>query len=159
MFAVPPNTIALSSTPATAHPALIARQLAADTHRWRHLLRFHTGERFTTLVEESEHQEVWLMSWLPGQGTDLHNHGGATGAFTVVEGVLTESVARDAGTQRPAHSVHRVESGQSRVFGPGYVHRVANDGPEPAVSIHVYRPARLPMINYRLRAGGLDRVL
>ncbi|HEU5106979.1 MAG TPA: cysteine dioxygenase, partial [Micromonosporaceae bacterium] len=85
MFAVPPNTIALSSTPKSAHPALIAQQLAADTERWRHLLRFHTGERFTTLVEASDQQEIWLMTWLSGQGTDLHNHGGATGAFTVVE--------------------------------------------------------------------------
>ncbi|HET9140793.1 cysteine dioxygenase family protein [Actinophytocola sp.] len=158
MFAVPPNTIALSSTPKSAHPALIAQQLAADTERWRHLLRFHTGERFTTLVEASDQQEIWLMTWLSGQGTDLHNHGGATGAFTVVEGLLTERVARGAGTERPAHTVHPVGAGQSRVFGPGYVHQVANDGPEPAVSIHVYRPARLPMINYRLRSGGLDRV-
>jgi quercetin dioxygenase-like cupin family protein len=144
MFAVPPNTVALSGTPATAHPALIARQLAEDAERWLHLLRFHTGERFTTLVERTEAQETWLMSWLPGQGTDLHNHGGATGAFTVVAGTLTERV------MRPTDRLHQLVAGQSRVFGPGYIHEVSNIGPEPAVSIHVYRPSRLPMINYRL---------
>lgn len=144
MFAVPPNTVALSGIPVTAHPALIARQLADDTDRWRHLVRFHTGERFTTLVERTEAQEIWLMSWLPGQGTDLHNHGGATGAFTVVSGTLTERVLR------PADRLHQLVAGQSRVFGPGYLHEVSNVGPEPAVSIHVYRPSRLPMINYRL---------
>jgi quercetin dioxygenase-like cupin family protein len=144
MFAVPPNTVALSGTPASAHPALIARALAEDTERWRHLLRFHTGERFTTLVERTEAQEIWLMSWLPGQGTDLHNHGGATGAFTVVTGTLSERV------MRPTDRLHQLVAGQSRVFGPGYIHAVSNDGAEPAVSIHVYRPSRLPMINYRL---------
>jgi hypothetical protein len=157
MFAVPPNTVALSGTPATAHPALIARQLAEDTERWRHLLRFHTGERFTTLVERTEAQEIWLMSWLPGQGTGwscasaaestsarLHDHGGATGAFTVVAGTLSERV------MRPTDRLHQLVAGQSRVFGPGYVHEVSNAGPDPAVSIHVYRPSRLPMINYRL---------
>lgn len=173
MFAVPPNTIALSATPASAHPVLIARQLADDPGRWRALLRFHTGERFTTLVERSDSQEIWLMSWLPGQGTGmtgatgepstsplLHNHGGATGAFTVVAGTLTERVIRRSGTELPAGAVHRVHTGQSRVFGPGYVHQVTNADLEPAVSIHVYRPARLPMITYRMDpAEGLRRTL
>jgi mannose-6-phosphate isomerase-like protein (cupin superfamily) len=166
MFAVPPNTVALSGTPATAHPALIARELAEHPGRWQHLLRFHAGERFATLVEGNDRQEIWLLSWLPGQHTGMscasaegstsarfHNHGGATGAFTVVSGTLTERVARGSGTERPRETVHRVVAGQSRVFGPGYVHQVRNAGPEPAVSIHVYRPARLPMIEYRLEPG------
>ncbi|HEV2781043.1 MAG TPA: cysteine dioxygenase family protein [Actinophytocola sp.] len=152
MFAVPPNTVALSGTPASAHPALIARELAANPDRWRHLLHFHTDERFTTRLERTDRQEIWLMTWLPGQCTELHNHGGATGAFTVVSGALTEYVARASGAERPRHTVHRAVAGQSRVFGPGYVHRVRNEGPEPAVSIHVYRPARLPMIQYRVEA-------
>jgi predicted metal-dependent enzyme (double-stranded beta helix superfamily) len=159
MFAVPPNTVALSGIPADAHPALIARDLTADPARWQHLVRYHTDERFTTLVERADGQEIWLMSWLPGQRTDLHNHGGATGAFTVVTGVLTERVARARGTEPPHDTVHLVAAGQSRVFGPGYVHQVRNDGPEPAVSIHVYRPARLPMINYRFAGSGLERAV
>ncbi|HEU5469047.1 MAG TPA: cysteine dioxygenase family protein [Actinophytocola sp.] len=159
MFAVPPNTIALATTPASAHPALIAMELAADTESWRHLLRFHTRSRFVTLVERTEAQEIWLMTWLPGQGTDPHNHGGATGAFTVVAGLLTEHVARGAGTEPATETRHRVTAGQSRVFGPGYLHRVSNDHPTPAVSIHVYRPARLPMITYRLDSGTPERVV
>jgi predicted metal-dependent enzyme (double-stranded beta helix superfamily) len=157
MFAVPPNTVALSAAPAAAHPALVARRLAAAPDRWLPLLEFDPGERFVTLLEHLDGQEVWLMSWLPGQHTDLHNHGGATGAFTVVSGVLTERVARGAGTERPAETVHPVTAGQSRVFGPGYVHQVRNDGAEPAVSIHVYRPGRLPMINFRLDRNDLRR--
>lgn len=138
MFAVPPNTVALAATPATAHPALIARELAADRDRWRHLLRYLPDERFAVLVDGTDEQEIWLMSWLPGQGTDLHNHGDATGAFTVVLGSLTERVAR-----RETEVLHHLVAGQSRVFGPGYVHGVGNAGADPAVSIHVYRPARM----------------
>jgi quercetin dioxygenase-like cupin family protein len=75
------------------------------------------------------------MSWLPGQETDRHDHGNATGAFTVVSGSLTE------------HVLHRgvslsLSAGQSRVFGPGYAHHVRNDGPDPAVTLHVYRSVR-----------------
>ncbi|MGW5052112.1 cysteine dioxygenase [Actinokineospora sp. NPDC004072] len=135
MFAVPPNTVALGGTPDTAHPVLIARGIAADRTRWAHLLRYDPDERFAALVERTLDQEVWLLSWLPGQATDHHDHGWASGAFTVVSGTLVERVA---GVER-ALSV-----GQSRVFGPGYDHQVRNDSPDPAVSIHVYRGERPP---------------
>jgi quercetin dioxygenase-like cupin family protein len=108
--------------------------------------------RFTTLVERTPDQEIWLMSWLRGQGTDLHNHGGATGAFTVVAGTSPNGWPAP-GHRAPDRDGARVRAGRSRVFGPGYVHRVTNAGAEPAVSIHVYRPARLPMINYRFGPG------
>ncbi len=75
------------------------------------------------------------MSWLPGQETDRHDHGNATGAFMVVSGTLTE------------HVLHRgltlsLSAGQTRVFGPGYEHHVRNEGPDPAVTLHVYRSVR-----------------
>jgi predicted metal-dependent enzyme (double-stranded beta helix superfamily) len=140
MFAVPPNTIALSATPESAHPALIARELAADPARWGRLLRYQTGERYAALVESTSGQEIWLLSWLPGQGTDLHSHGPAHGAFTVAVGELTERVARP---ERAAEVTHLLAAGQSRAFAPGYVHQLRNLGPDPAVTIHVYRPARM----------------
>lgn len=135
MFAVPDNTIASSSVASTVHPALIARAFAADRDRWARLLRYDPDERFAVRVEATDEQEIWLMSWLPGQETDRHDHGNATGAFTVVSGLLTE------------HVLHRgvtlsLSPGQSRVFGPGYAHHVRNEGTDPAVSLHVYRTVR-----------------
>ncbi|WP_018682100.1 cysteine dioxygenase [Actinokineospora enzanensis] len=147
MFAVPPNTVALAATPATAHPVLTAREYALDRARWARLLRYDPVERFAALVERTEDQEVWLLSWLPGQGTDLHDHSFATGAFTVVSGTLTERVAVPG---RAAEVLHTLTAGQSRVFGPGYVHQVRNDSPDPAVSVHVYRSNRPAMRNYRI---------
>ncbi len=135
MFAVPENTVASAATGPTAHPALIAREYAAHRARWARLLRYDPDERHVALVDRGPGQEVWLLSWLPGQATDVHDHGAASGAFTIVSGELTEHVVHRGRT-------HRVGMGQSRVFGPGYVHEVRNDGPDPAVSIHVYRAAR-----------------
>jgi mannose-6-phosphate isomerase-like protein (cupin superfamily) len=77
----------------------------------------------------------------------------------VVTGTLTEHVARGAGTERPTHTVHEVTAGQSRVFGPGYVHQMHNGSAHPAVTIHVYRPGRLPMINYRIDQDDLRRAI
>ena len=135
MFAVPAGTIASSSVAATVHPALIARAVAADRAKWAHLLRYDPDERFAVRVEATGEQEIWLMSWLPGQATDHHDHGDATGAFTVVSGTLTEDVLHRGVTLS-------LSAGQSRVFGPGYAHHVRNAGPDPAVSLHVYRSVR-----------------
>jgi predicted metal-dependent enzyme (double-stranded beta helix superfamily) len=135
MFAVPENTIASSAVAPTVHPAQIARAYAADRDRWAHLLRYDPDERYAALVHRTPDQEVWLLSWLPGQATGLHDHGAATGAFTIVSGELIEYAAHRGRT-------HQLGVGQSRVFGPGYAHEVRNAGPDPAVSIHVYRAAR-----------------
>lgn len=135
MFAVPDNTIATAAVAKNAHPALISRAYAVDRAKWAHLLRYDPDERFAVRVEASEEQEIWLLSWLPGQETDDHDHGNAIGGFTIVSGTLTE------------HVLHRgvslsLSPGQSRVFGPGYAHHMRNDGPDPAVSVHVYRGVR-----------------
>src|SRR2546421_3376722 len=127
MFAVPPNTIALSVTPATSHPALLALELAADPERWRHAVRYLPDGPVTRVVGA----DLWLMSWLPGPRTDWHPHDGMSGAFTVVAGALTERVTRTSGVRIQ----HRVEAGQTRVFGPSYVPQLVNDGPPPAVVI------------------------
>ncbi|GAA1334908.1 cysteine dioxygenase [Saccharothrix algeriensis] len=134
MFAVPENTIALPQSHAAPHPVRVALDVAAERERWAHLLRYDPDHRFSALVEKTPEQEVWLLSWLPGQHTDLHDHGPTTGAFTLVSGALTEVVVRGR------HQVlHHLAAGQSRVFGPDYAHRVRNDGPDPAVTVHVYR--------------------
>ena len=138
MFAVPENTIALAPARYSAHPARIALDVAADRARWAALLRYDPDARFSALIDRTEDAEIWLLSWLPGQHTDLHDHGDTAGAFAVVSGALTEW-ARRPGTPEGRHTVL---PGQARVFAPGYVHQVHNNGPDPAISIHVYRPTR-----------------
>lgn len=149
MFAVPPNTIVdVAAGRAAVHPVQIANEFAADRERWRHLLRYDPDERWAAVLDRTDDYEVWLLSWLPGQHTELHAHGGAVGAFTLVSGRLTERVIRQDRAGRPIEVLHEVALGQSRVFGPDYVHQVRNDGPDPAVSVHVYRPGRVAMTPY-----------
>lgn len=79
---------------------------------------------------------MWLLSWVPGQGSGLHDHGRSSGVLTVLEGTLTERTER--GTRA-------LGAGAQRVFAPGYVHEVVNDALEPAVSLHVYYPGLTEM--------------
>lgn len=150
MFAVPDNTIASAENPSLQHPVRVALAYAADRAKWRHLLSYDPAERFATLVDRTETDEIWLMSWLPGQRTDLHDHGDTSGAFTVVSGRLSEVVARRDAVSGAGVDVNELSVGQSRVFGPGYVHQVNNTGADPAISVHVYRLGGRTMRSYRL---------
>ena len=80
--------------PAVAPPARLlvglAHDLAAAGSRWEPLLRFDAERRFTTRLPGPDGVEVWLASWLPGQRSDLHDHGRTAAALTVVRGALVE---------------------------------------------------------------------
>jgi predicted metal-dependent enzyme (double-stranded beta helix superfamily) len=107
--------------------------------------------------------EVWLISWLPGQSTGFHDHGGSAGAFGVVWGALDEHVPPAGpggaggmgGIAAPCGAL-RVHSGEVRAFGPHHVHDVRNsaDG-SVAVSVHAYSPPLSAMTRYDLTPGGL----
>jgi predicted metal-dependent enzyme (double-stranded beta helix superfamily) len=101
--------------------------------------RFDPVERWSLRLALTDEVEVWLLTWTPWQGTGLHDHGGATGAYSVLLGELTESW-RD-GRNRLRQSTR--PAGSSTSYGPDRVHRVQNGGAIEAISVHAYSPPRL----------------
>ncbi|WP_037580839.1 cysteine dioxygenase [Phaeacidiphilus oryzae] len=126
--------------------AALARRIAEDRGRWRPLVRYDPTTRWYSRLEVGEGYEVWLLSWLPGQGSGAHDHGRSSGVLTVLEGRLTERSRGRAGAARRDRSLR---PGSQRVFSPGYVHEVVNDSLEPAVSLHAYFPGLTEMTPYR----------
>ncbi|MFJ4593055.1 MULTISPECIES: cysteine dioxygenase [unclassified Kitasatospora] len=132
----------------------VVRELAEQPDQWIHLVRLSTEERwYRRLVADDDH-EVWLISWLPGQSTGFHDHGGSRGAFTVALGELEEL---SLGGPEQGLLIRRVPAGTARAFGPEYVHDVRNTASGPAVTLHAYSPPLGSMAHYDLRAGGLVR--
>jgi mannose-6-phosphate isomerase-like protein (cupin superfamily) len=133
----------------------IAAGYAARPDDWPVAPRFHLRHRWYHRLVETPEYEVWLLTWLPGQDTDLHDHGGSAGGMLVMSGELTE----EAPAPGVPGLVQRVlPAGTGRRFGPHHIHRVANRGDRPVVSLHVYGPALRTMTRYRLGAGGLEAV-
>ncbi len=131
--------------------SLVVRRIAGDPPRWRPAVRFGTAVRYWTRLDGPDGVDVWLLTWLPSQGTDLHDHGDSAAAFAVVQGTLTEVRADPAiGTWSTAVSAPAV-----RVVEPGVVHDVRNDHRAPAVSIHAYSPRLSRMTYYDLQDGML----
>src|ERR1700758_1697096 len=48
------------------------------------------AERWFARIHGDEELDVWLISWVPGRATELHDHGGSLGALTVLSGSLNE---------------------------------------------------------------------
>jgi hypothetical protein len=128
--------------PAPGHPSTVAefaglaRTIATERRQWAPLVRYDATTRWYHRLRVGPGYEVWLLSWVPGQGSGLHDHGRSRGVLTVLEGELTEHTP---GSQRA------LGVGAQRVFAAGYVHAVVNDTLKPAVSLHIYFPGLTEM--------------
>lgn len=120
--------------------ARLVADLAATPALWRPAVRFDGRERCWTRLDAPPGVDVWVLTWLTFQGTDLHDHGRSAAAFTVVQGALHE-IRPDAGRLRPRKFVPGVVA----TVQPGQVHDVRNELAAPAVSIHAYSPALTEM--------------
>ena len=134
----------------------VAAEYAAEPEQWPVAPRFNPVDRWYHRLDSTPDYEVWLLTWLPGQGTDLHDHGGSAGAFQVVSGSLTEDTVLP-GTS-PRITARELGEGVGRRFGTRHIHRITNRSTRPAVSLHVYGPALTTMTRYRIGAEGLDVV-
>jgi hypothetical protein len=128
------------------------RELAGHPAEWVSRVRLDAEGRWYEQIRGDGCYEIWLISWLPGQSTEFHDHGDANGAFSVVWGALDESVVPRRGTEV---TVRPVTQGVVRAFGPHYVHDVRNSTDSVAVSIHAYSPPLTAMTRYRLTETGL----
>jgi predicted metal-dependent enzyme (double-stranded beta helix superfamily) len=138
----------------------IALRLASQTALWRPLVRYDPLSRYYVRLASERDYEAWLLTWVPGQGTEWHDHGGSAGAFVTLQGTLTELHATvGAGRSPVIDPVARRLSAQTlRPFGTRHIHRVTNHDLEPAVSLHVYAPALLEMNQYEAHGDRLELV-
>jgi hypothetical protein len=137
-------------------PRQIARSFAGRPELWRPLVRF-AEPRFFTRLAVGPDWEAWLLTWLPGQSTSLHDHGGSSGAFAVLAGLVDESLPLRTGgdTGRTHLLTRRYRAGQVRCFGSDHVHDVAARAGRRAVTLHVYTPRLATMRRYALVDGDL----
>ncbi len=153
----PEHSPAPAPSPSALTPAqlrTIVTELAERPQEWIHRVRLSAEERWYERLVLDEDHEVWLISWLPGQSTGFHDHGGSRGAFTVALGELEElSLGGPDGELR----TRRLGAGTARAFGPEFLHDVRNTTGGPAVTLHAYSPPLSEMSRYELRASGLLR--
>ena len=111
------------------------------------------SERWFTRIHGDDELDVWLISWVPGHATELHDHGGSLGALTVLSGSLNEFRWDGEKLRR-----RRLDAGDQAGFPLGWVHdvvwapRTAPTRPvataQPTLSVHAYSPPLTAMSYY-----------
>jgi hypothetical protein len=115
-------------------------------------------DRWFVRLHGDDEVDVWLISWVPGHRTELHDHGGSLGAATLLSGSLDE-FRWDGERLR----CRRLKAGDQAGFPLGWVHDVvwAPPGPgtsvtslsgpqEPSLSVHAYSPPLTVMSYYEV---------
>jgi hypothetical protein len=139
--------------------------------RYDHLLPpggVPTSDRWFVRLHGDDETDIWLISWVPGHATELHDHGGSLGALTLLSGSLDEF--RWDGRQLRHR---RLAAGDQAGFPLGWVHDVVwaptgAAGPatsssatrepatqvptthEPTLSVHAYSPPLAVMSYYEI---------
>jgi predicted metal-dependent enzyme (double-stranded beta helix superfamily) len=114
--------------------------IAGHAEALRSRAQFRDGvECHRELVHTTADYEVWMLSWLPGQITPIHDHGGALNVTAVLSGmVLEERFVRTTGCMvRPTWTVSRV-AGEIDTLDASVIHRVRPLG--RAVTLHLCAP-------------------
>jgi hypothetical protein len=161
--------IALSAPPSSGPTRLRVPDLlnatdqAADdvlSGRCEHLLPeggVPTTERWFTRIRGDDELDIWLISWVPGEPTELHDHGGSLGALTVLSGALNEFRWDGRLLRR-----RRLDAGDQAGFPLGWVHDVvwapkpavaasiSNRPVQPTLSVHAYSPPLTAMSYYEV---------
>jgi quercetin dioxygenase-like cupin family protein len=127
-----------------------AARLAADRHRWQHLVRHNDDTRVYEQIWDSEEVNAWVICWSEEQDTGFHDHDESAAAILVIEGRVREERLRLGAAP------------EGRVGGPGTtlfvpptaIHRVLHAGEGPAITIHAYSPPLTRTGAYRLGPGG-----
>ena len=99
------------------------------------------AERCWRTIAVTQRFEAWVVAWPVGGAIELHDHGDSAGAVVVVAGRLVETALHPDTDGRLVARSASIGVGGHVQFGPGHVHDVVNDGPGPALSVHVYSPA------------------
>ncbi|CUR57135.1 putative cysteine dioxygenase [metagenome] len=157
MTATFPTSHADSTIRPRSRTSFDARDAIADRLRGEDLLASvdltfpeRTWVRLEAPTDDVPDAELWLITWPVGSSTGWHDHGSASGAFTVLRGTLTEYAWTGVATART------LATGQLRQFDGKHIHDVVNHGTGTAVSLHAYAPSLAAMTRYELLRGRLQ---
>ena len=119
--------------------AVLVEDLANDPRSWRHLIQREPGQYWSTCLFRDRGVSAWLIGWPQNMRTELHHHGPAATALTVVEGRLIHALASE-GQQRQQLLHEPLATGTLLTVGPHATHALQNRSEDLAISIHAYSP-------------------
>ncbi|MBS2036148.1 cysteine dioxygenase family protein [bacterium] len=129
----------------------LVRSIADKPELWKPLVVVDPSRRRYRLIYEDDRIDVWVLSWMPGQGTGFHDHDHSEVALMCVQGtILEKQMMLPTGASRI-----EMTPGYVRTGGAGYIHAVSHIEGEPAVSLHAYSPPLIHVGQYVVDGNGI----
>ena len=132
----------------------VSQAVAERRDLWEPLVIADARRRRYRLLLEDDRIDVWVLCWMPGQGTGFHDHDASSVGIAVASGMVVErQMLLPSGATRL-----ELHPGDTRQGPPGYIHSAGWGAGKPAVSIHSYSPPLLQVGQYKVNdAGVLER--
>jgi predicted metal-dependent enzyme (double-stranded beta helix superfamily) len=105
----------------------IVADLAPAPQHWRQHVRHDPNQRVFHELAHGEFLSVWVISWMEGHDTGLHDHGTSSGAVAVVSGRVREERMDGGGD----FASRLCAPGQLLNFDLGVIHRVTLHASSP----------------------------
>ncbi|MEO6867037.1 MAG: cysteine dioxygenase family protein [Gaiellales bacterium] len=122
-----------------------------DSTLWEPLILVDPSLRRYRLLYEDDRLDVWVLSWMPGQGTGFHDHDlSGVGLVSAQGSVIEKQMLLPEGATEI-----EMTPGVSRQGPAGYIHSVAHHSGEPAITIHAYSPKLIRVGQFRADANGV----
>lgn len=98
---------------------------------------FYSNVRYTrNQIYKEQSFELILMCWQPRQKSSIHGHEGQKCWMKVIDGQLNFT---DYALQKNSLEItHEITGEAGFVDGPAYIHAVANNSTQEALSLHLY---------------------
>ena len=133
----------------------LAQRIVSHPELWRPLAG-EGKERAYECLYLDDSVGIWVITWLPGNDTGMHDHDGCSSAVVVAEGTIREERPRWDGEDQIIDPTR----GESFNIKPHELHRMHNVSTEPATTIHCYSPPLAQTGRYsRCEDGSIRRDL
>ena len=129
----------------------LVNRVVAAPQLWQPLVVHDAERRRYRLLFEDDRIDLWVLAWMPGQGTGFHDHDLSGVGLAVAQGMIVErQMLLPEGATRL-----ELRLGDSRQGGAGYIHSVGYGEGDPAVSIHAYSPPLIRVGQYKVDDHGV----
>ncbi len=131
--------------------SLLVTRTAADPLTWARHVRFDPRQRHWARLPAPPDVDLWVLTWLRDQTTELHDHGDSAAVVVVLQGELREVRVDRLGTT----TVRTLTVGKNYSVPVGDRHDITQVKGVPAVSVHGYSPPLTSMTYWRQTGAGL----
>lgn len=104
---------------------------------WIKYIKYNNNTYNRNLVYSNKNYDMYIMTWLPNQTTDFHNHSENGCLMKILSGNLTENMINNNNIKQVTVLKKNDVTYIDDLIG---IHKISNNSDNVCVSLHIYSP-------------------